>query len=391
MRILQLCKKSPTPQIDGESIAIHQISKSIVAKGHQLDILAMLTEKHAQYDVQGQLDDVSYSYVRVPAKIRALGAFKSIFSKTPYIIERFYSQEFLLALIQQLNKHKYDIIICEGVFLGPYLESIRNYSAAKVVLRAHNVEHVIWKRLAASYKNGLKRFYLRRIMVPQYTRYEEEVIQEMDALIPISPVDEAYFQGVTRNPIKCIPVALDIFEKAALPSRFSVGFLGGLDWQPNVDGVKWFLKEVWKPFVADGKNVQLQIAGRNTPKEMFSWDYNKVTVLGEVASAQAFLNSQSVIIVPLFSGSGMRVKIIEAMAFGKCILSTTIGAEGINCVDDEHILLSEYPQDWIRALEDLMTSSERVNRIGFAAKKLAEQEYCIGRYTKDLDVFLQGL
>ncbi len=391
MRILQLCKKSPTPQIDGESIAIHQISKSIVAKGHQLDILAMLTEKHAQYDRHGELNDVSYSYVRVPARIGAFGAFKRIFSKVPYIVDRFYSEDFLFALNQLLNKHKYDIIICEGVFLGTYLESIRKYSSARVVLRAHNVEHVIWKRLAASYQHGLKRFYLSRIMVPKFTRYEVQVIQDMDALIPISPVDEAYFQGLTKIPIQCIPVALDKYEKADLPRKFSVGFLGGLDWQPNVDGVKWFLNEVWKPFVADGKDVQLQIAGRNTPKEMFTWDYNKVTVLGEVASAKEFLNSQSIIVVPIFSGSGMRVKIIEAMAFGKCILSTKIGAEGIRCVDDEHIILGEHPQDWIKALEDLMNSSERVNRIGVAAKKLAEQEYSIGRYTGDLDVFLKRL
>ncbi len=391
MRILQLCKKSPTPQIDGESIAIHQISKSIVAKGHQLDILAMLTEKHAQYDRQGELNDANYSYVRVRTKISGLGAFRRIFSKIPYIVERFFNQEFLLALIQLLGKHKYDIIICEGVFLGPYLESIRKYSTAKVVLRAHNVEHIIWKRLAASYNIGFKRFYLRRIMVPQFTRYEAQVIQDMDALIPISPVDESYFQGLTKIPIKCIPVALDKYEKADLPRKFSVGFLGGLDWQPNVDGIKWFLNEVWKPFVADGKDAELQIAGRNTPKEMFSWDYKKVTVLGEVASAHTFLNSQSVIVVPIFSGSGMRVKIIEAMALGKCILSTTIGAEGIRCVDDEHIILSEYSHDWIKALKDLMTSSERVNRIGVAAKKLTEQEYSIERYTGDLDVFLQGL
>lgn len=377
--------------MDGESIAIHQITKSLVTQGHQVDVLAMLTSKHPNADESSELKTVQYTYVQVETSISVLGAFKSMFTKDPYIVERFQSNEFIVALAGQLNAQSYDVIICEGVFLGSYLDVIRKYSLAKVILRTHNIEHIIWKRLAKESKYGLKRFYLKRIMVPQFRQFEEQFIQKVDGVLPISPVDEEYVRKLSVKPILCIPVALDEFRSAPLPEKFSIGFLGGLDWQPNVDGLVWFLDKVWKPFVKKNKDVQLQIAGRNMPKAMFDWKYPNTSFLGEVPNAKSFLDEQSVLIVPVFSGSGMRVKIIEAMSQGKCVLSSPIGAEGIRCKHGQHILIGETPKEWRKALEDLMCSPDKISRLGDEALRLVKEEYSANTFAEKLHVFLRQL
>ncbi|MFT6012826.1 MAG: glycosyltransferase involved in cell wall biosynthesis [Chitinophagales bacterium] len=391
MRILQLCKKSPTPQRDGESVAIHQITKSFILKGDEVHVLSMLTSKHPNFDVSSELNGASYTYVKIPTEESIIAAFKSIFTQDPYIVERFYHNDFLLALIDKLNEQKYDVILCEGVFLGPYLDTIRKYSQAKVVLRAHNVEHVIWERLVPETKNWLKRVYLKRVMLPQFKHFEERFIKKVDAIVPISPIDEVYFSAFSKKPMLLIPAATDVFEVSVLPKVFSVGFIGGMDWQPNKEGVVWFLNEVWKPFVQDDKDVQLSIAGRNFPQEMLNWEYPKVSFMGEVPDAKVFVEQQSVIIAPIFSGSGMRVKIIEAMSLGKCVISSPVGAEGIQCENDKDILIAKEADQWIEALDQLWQSSDKLTRLGASANELAEREYSLSFYAEKLHVFLHNL
>lgn len=161
MRILQVCKKSPTPQKDGESIAIHQMTRALQTQGHQVDVLAMLTAKHPEKDEKTEWPSVGYSYVKVEAKVSAMGALKSVFTPIPYIVERFENDIFSSTLVDKLEGVKYDLILLEGVFLGVYFDICRKYSKAKIVLRAHNIEHLIWKRHMAELSKGLKRWYLQ--------------------------------------------------------------------------------------------------------------------------------------------------------------------------------------------------------------------------------------
>ncbi|MFT6686407.1 MAG: glycosyltransferase involved in cell wall biosynthesis, partial [Bacteroidia bacterium] len=151
------------------------------------------------------------------------------------------------------------------------------------------------------------------------------------------------------------------------------------------------LNEVWKPFVQDDKDVQLSIAGRNFPQEMLNWEYPKVSFMGEVSDAKVFVEQQSVIIAPIFSGSGMRVKIIEAMSLGKCVISSPVGAEGIQCENDKDILIAKEADQWIEALDQLWQSSDKLTRLGASANELAEREYSLSFYAEKLHVFLHNL
>ena len=392
MRILQVCKKSPTPQKDGESIAIHQMTRALQTQGHQVDVLAMLTAKHPEKDEKTEWPSVGYSYVKVEAKVSAMGALKSVFTPIPYIVERFVNDIFSSTLVDKLEGVKYDLILLEGVFLGVYFDVCRKNSKAKIVIRAHNIEHFIWRRHMAELPKGLKQWYLKHIMVPQFEIFEKELIKKIDGLIAISPVDLAFFAKETECPMISIPVAANLkqggVEKTS--AKFAVGFLGALDWQPNFLGLRWFLDEVWSKF-AVGKDVVFQVAGRNFPEEIYTWSFGQVELMGEIEDAEDFILNQQIIVVPVFSGSGMRVKVIEAMSMGKCVLSTSVGAEGIEVHNGEDILLADSPEHWLGLLEDLWLNQEKLKAIGDKAKENMYSTYSPDALAGRLQSFILAL
>lgn len=388
LKVLQLCKKSPTPQKDGESIAIHQLSKSLVHSGAELDVIAMLTAKHPWWDLKGELPGVSYQYLHVDSEISVYKAIKSIFASTPYFVSRFYAKSIKKSITRALQKKEYDVVILEGIFLSPYLELIRANSKAKVILRAHNVEHRIWERYAKEERNFFKRIYIQLVLKNQLANYERRKVKEMDGVIAISPVDEVYFKDLGVENIMVLPIAVEKILTSALPTSFSLGFLGSLDWLPNLRGVEWFLKEVWLDFQAKYPNAKISLAGRNFPSNFFNLPYKNLFVLGEIDDSSSFIAKQSVMIVPLFSGSGMRVKIIEAMGNGKCVLTTTIGAEGISYENQKNIYLAETKKEWLSALSDLYTNEEKLLEIGKRAANLAKEKYSLESHSKNLTEFL---
>ena len=391
MRILQLCKKSPTPQKDGESIAIHQVTKALCLIGGQVDVLAMLTTKHPKADKTAELKDVNYSYVSISTDISLPKAILSLPQKLPYIVSRFVDEHFEKSLIHLLQKNNYDYIVLEGVFLGLYLEAIKKHSAAKIVLRAHNVEHLIWKRLEEEEESWVKKAYLKHVEIDKFEKYEQDVIGSVDGVISISPIDNQYFIKEKAKNTLILPVCVEEVVQANLPATFSVGFLGGMDWLPNRKGVDWFLENVWPSFHKKFPSASFNLAGRNFPKDLMDLKIPGVVMQGEIENAHNFIGKQSLMIAPIFSGSGMRVKIIEAMSLGKVVLSTKIGAEGIAYKADQNILIADTAADWLAALERISQSKEALEQLGTNAKLLVEEVYLLSSHAAALQKFLKAL
>ena len=385
MKILQFCKKNPIPPKDGESIAIHQLSKAFVGNSCELTIFSLLTPKHKEAKNSIQLETVNYVYQKVNTNISYFDLIKNIFfSSNSYIIERFFSQNVKSKLVELLEKNDFDIVQLEGLFLGDYMKYIRKYSSAKIVLRAHNVEHQIWERLAEN-QTGLKKWYLNKIMIPRLKAFEEKVANEVDLIIPISKLDEVYFKKISQKPSFTLPAAYEIMEEIQpVPAVFSVGFIGGLDWMPNSEGVRWFLKYVWRTFSNTENEVSFNLAGRNFPKRYYDLKDQKLFIFGEVGDAQEFTNQNSIMIAPILSGSGMRIKIIEAMALGRTVISTSIGAEGIDYTDKLNIFIANTAEEWIETLNFLFQNQEKLMEVGAAAKDLIRKEHDINILGADL-------
>lgn len=380
MKILQLCKKFPYPQKDGESIAIANLSKSLVDLGCEVHLLAMNTARH--YVKLDELKDETAHYgkvfaVEVDNRLRPMDALNNLIKGTSYHVCRFESSHFEKNLTKLLRQEKYDVIQLETVYLAPYLDVIRANSDAVVAMRAHNVEHEIWERITENTSFPPKKWYLSHL-TKQLKSYEIENLNKYDLLIAISDDDLKKFKTLGyKNGAISTPVGLDISRYASkirtLPqSERSLSFIGSLDWQPNLEGLRWYIKYV-SPMV---KNAKLHIAGRNTPPEVEKYNQQSdIVVHGEVPNALDFISHHDIMIVPLLSGSGMRVKILEGMAMGKAVVTTSKGVEGIGAVDNEHILIADTAEDFARKINWAITHEEEAKRIGEKAHEFIKEHF----------------
>jgi glycosyltransferase involved in cell wall biosynthesis len=397
MRILQLCNKPPNPAKDGGCIAMNNITNGLIDSGHEVQILTIETHKHPLVTEKlsdKYKEDTEIQSVFVDTKVNLVDAFSNLVTSDSYNISRFFSTDFDLALIHILRKKKFDIIHLESLFMTPYINTIRRYSKAKVVLRSHNLEYMIWERMASGSKNVAKRAYLG-LLARQLKKYELSVINEVDGIAAISSEDAKKYAALgCETPMITIPFGIDLHmympkpEKCEFPTLFH---LGSMDWSPNIEGVNWFLENSWETINKELPDLKLYLAGRNMPKWLMESDIKNVEVIGEINSAANFMNSKSVMLVPLLSAGGMRVKIIEGMALGKTIISTRIGAEGIDYEDMKNIVIADTPEDYVNTVKQIVSDENLCKTIGKNARTLVEEKYDNKLLTENLVYFYREL
>ena len=381
MRILQLCNKPPNPPTDGGCIAMNNITHGLIESGHQVKVLAIETHKHKL-----RSEDLSNYYrkhtgiesVFVDTKINIIDAFSSLVTSDSYNISRFFSPDFDIKLTSLLQREKFDVVQLESLFMTPYIGTIRRLSKSKIILRSHNLEYIIWERMAQFSKNKAKRTYLK-LLAKQLKKYEMSVINEVDGIAAISIEDEKKYQKLgCRSSIVTIPFGLNIENYTPVPNHgddLSLFHLGSMDWLPNLEGVNWFLNEIWDKIHHDQPDLKLYLAGRKMPKSFKTDEGKNCEVIGEVDDANEFMNSKSIMLVPLLSAGGMRVKIIEGMALGKTIVSTKVGAEGIDYETNENILIADTPDEFVKIINELAEDKEKCAKIGKSARVLIEEKY----------------
>lgn len=404
MKILQVCKKFPFPAKDGETIAIFNCTKSFVQLGHEVTILGMSTPKHTinKKDIPEWFSKmVKYDIVYVDTSLKVVDAFKNLFKKTSYNIDRFYCKNFENKLIENLRENQYDIIQLEGLYLTPYLSVIRKYSNAPVAMRSHNVEFEIWERISENIKSGAKKVYVK-FLAERMKSYETNHVNHYDFLIPITHRDGEKFKYLgCEIPVYPLPAGVDFealnghakqYQSAVNNNLPKIFFLGAMDWIPNQHGVTWFLEKVWKKVIKHEPNAEIFIAGRNFPSNMFEQNSKNIHIIGEVENAIEFMNDKSIMVVPLFSGSGMRIKIIEAMAIGKTVISTSIGAEGIDYENSKNIIIADNEISFSEAILKCLREVSYAENIAKNGMLLIKDKYNNEILTKGLiDLYKQNV
>lgn len=263
--------------------------------------------------------------------------------------------------------------------MGMYIPIIREYSDAKISLRAHNIEHEIWQRTVDLQKSGLKKEYLK-IITKRIKNLKLNLLNKYDLLVPITERDAIVFNKLGNNkPTHITPTGIDISELKPDNSNIeypSIFHIGALDWIPNQEGIIWFLDNVLPNLLEKHPTLKFYIAGRNAPQSFIN-KLNKpnIVFVGEVDNAYDFMNSKAVMIVPLLSGSGMRIKIIEGMALGKTIISSSIGTEGISSTHDKNILIANTPQEFLNEVEKTLINKEFFEGIGENAIKFVKENF----------------
>lgn len=396
MKVLFVCNKSPWPPKEGGPIAMNNLIEGLIERGHKVKVLAAITNKYSI-----NINDVPADYRKktglelafINLQIKPVKAFLNLFSTKSYHVERFISADFEKKLIDILKKESFDIVQIEMLYMSPYLELIRKYSNAKVVLRAHNIEHIIWKRVAIEEKNIPKKRYLRHL-ANTLEKYERTILNQYDGIIPITRKDSIFFSNETDVPVEPISFGVDFkkipFHSDVVPEH-ALFHIGSMNWIPNIEGVKWFLNDVWPEVSKQFPKLKIYLAGRETPEWLKNIKLKNVNVLGEVSDAYAFMESKTISVAPLFSGSGIRIKIIESMAMGKAVIATTIGAEGINYTNGENILIADTKKEFVKAIKKLYKDKKLALTIGQNARELVQKEHNIKETAQQLENFYEKM
>jgi len=378
MKILQLCLRSPYPPADGGTIAMYNMAMSLKKANARVKIVAFNTKKHF-VDPAKMPDDFVASFnpelVFLDATVKIFPALLNLVGQKSYNVSRFNTKLFNDTLVQILDREQFDIIQLESLFMTPYLKTIRSKSKAPVILRSHNVEFLIWQRLASSEKNSIKKWYIE-LLSARLKKYETGIVNKLDGIIALTDEDKnLYLQMGCTVPVKVSPIGLDTENyntNLNIKNDLAIVHLGSMDWLPNIEGVDWFLNNVYPKLKIQFGNVPVFLAGKNMPERIFNLAGNNLKIDGRIDDAKKYLFDKQIMIVPLLSGGGMRVKIIEGMAMGKTIISTSVGAEGIRYENGKDLLIADTPEAFFEAISKCLKNPEMAFAIGNHARKLAE-------------------
>ncbi len=362
---------------------MNQITRGLLDRGISVKVMAIApsgSESTLGKVTRNYIKETGFEFFPVNTRVRPVSAFFNLFSGKSYNITRFYCSKLATRLAELLKQESFDIIQLEGLYLTPYIHVIRQHTGAPLLFRSHNIEHFIWERMAASARNPLKRLYLK-ILTARLRKYEMRTVHQVDGLIAISPVDMRFFEkNGFSHPAVTIPVGIGsdmaAFEET-VPEANTIFHLGSMDWRPNQDGISWFIEKVWPIIKQRNPEIRFVLAGKNIPEQFYNYHGGNIIVAGEVPDAAKFMQEHALMVVPLRSGGGMRVKIVEGMAAGKAIVSTSIGAEGIDCTHGENILLADTPMEMAESVLYCFSNPAFIKTLGKSARVFALENHLI--------------
>ena len=380
MNILFLCKKVPFPPTDGESIVIMNDLKVLKVLGHKVNLFCLNTKKHwvdtKGYRERSLWDDFQTEAMDTnsfPTLVKAL------WSAAPFQIARFYNSD-IDSYIDNFVKHKeIDLIIYQGLAMTQYQRSTK----CKKIYRVHNMEFKVWSMLATQSKNYLKKQF-NHCLSKSLKFYEEYALKDFSGAITLSYEEKNGLQEFyTKMKMTTIPISINSenrFQYSA--EKKGLLFMGSLDWQPNREGLDWFLQNVYPAL----NNIPLTIAGKGD----FKCDVENVTIIPNYESTEELLANHRFMIVPLLSGAGIRIKILEAMKFGMPLISTKIGAEGIECHQGS-MMCEDAAENWITHIQLIYNQYNLLLDMSKKAKVSFESHYSEKAISSKWDIFLNGL
>ena len=396
MKIIWVKAGGLVPLDAGGKIRSYHIAKEL-AKIHEVTLFTFYVEE--PNDEHHTLTSVFHKVVTHPLKVstgrgfgEAISYLKSFFASLPYSITKYCRPEVAQHLRKVLAAEKYDVILCD--FLSP-APVIPFDIGIPVVIFTHNVEAMIWKRHWEVATNPIWKFVFKR----EYEKMRAAECHYLNAsrhVLTVSDTDTALFaKDINATKISTIPTGVDIdyFKPDGIEEGDSLVFTGSMDWMPNEDGILYFVEEILPLIRKQRPATRLMIVGRKPGskiKALASTDRG-IKVTGRVDDIRPYIAKGSVYVVPIRVGSGTRLKIFEAMAMGKAIVSTTIGAEGLPVTSGSDIVLADSPQHFANEVCRLLGSQDERTRIGHGARKLVEEKYSWTAVAKDVDRVLSSI
>lgn len=387
MRILFLSQLIPHPLDAGPKVRSYYVLRHLAAAGHEVTLLAFSRESDTAASVAHLREFCAvHSVPMVRSRWRdAYHAARSLPAGIPFLIARDHVPAMMSKVKELAAPGAFDAIHADQLWMAPYALAARASAGAplpRLVVDQHNAVFLIPQRLAESGRGAAAGWLLRR-EARLMRRYEQETCRRFDEVVWVSAEDCAAV-GLPEPPAgprsRLIPICVDPWGAPALRRAANarrVTFLGGLHWPPNAAGIRWFVRDVWPRVRAAVPDAVLTVIGKSPPGDLWrdSQAFDGIEVTGYVDDPAPYLAETAVFIVPLHAGGGMRVKILDAWVWGLPVVSTSIGAEGINDLSGGELLLADSPAEFAAAVTRVMRDPELAARLAAAGRRKVEERY----------------
>ena len=374
-KILMISYRFPYPLIDGSRIRIYNVGK-ILAEKYQVDLLAINEGKIAIGDIEETEKIfnkvVPFSFNPIWFKLNTL---KGLFSKNSLQIYYHYFKK----VQEWINQHytEYDLIFCVHIRMTKYLEKIKNITKVIDFIDATSINYQEAQKNSA----GLWRF-IYPIENKRTLSYELKMLKEFDKVFITSPFDKQYLVDNSQNVIDNLIIIPNGVKEELLTRKNNfkeekwIVFLGKMNYSPNVDSVIYFANKIFPLIIKIEDDLKFIIVGSNPTKEVLKLGRRKnIEVTGFMDDPYEYLEKAKIIVAPLRFGAGTQYKILEAMALGKVVVTTSKGARGISGEDGKHFIIVDNEKEMAKKILDLIHDKLKRDRIGNNAKKLINSKY----------------
>ncbi|MBN2084319.1 MAG: glycosyltransferase [Anaerolineales bacterium] len=374
MKILFLAPKIPWPATDGSRIALYELIRHMTARGHQAAFLGFGNPGAAD-EFRTRAGVTWAKAIPHDTSTNYLNAALAVLSPMPYTPSKYRSGAMTAAVREAFREQRFDLVHLEGTHMAHYLGLVQGLGV-QAILRLQNVEWILEERYARTAVFPLNVYV--RVQAGRMRAFETRACRQADLCVAITQEDAERILAIAPDASVAVsPAGVDLERYYPQPMSEEPGtivFVGALDWPPNADAIRWFRTKVWPRIAQEEPTARWIVVGKSPPADILHWpeEDRNIEVTGFVDDVRPHLHRASVVIVPLRSGGGMRLKILEAMAAGKTVVSTPMGAEGISAGNGEEIILADADRSYgVEVVRLLRQPSER-KRIGKAARAWAE-------------------
>ena len=379
MRILWVKADKLLPVHSGGNIRTYYVLRHLAQK-HELTFYSYyggegdpVYERELQQHLPGSVA-ICTGKRELSGLARVIDYAKHLGNEPPYAVSRFADATVQRQLGAWFRENKFDVAVCD--FLDAAINFPKDLSIPSVLFQ-HNVEAEIWRRHAETAGNPIKK-KMYGLEFGKMVRYEEAEVRRFHHVVAVSENDRDLMARWTDpSHITVIPTGVDLAQYKPDPNAAEPGplvsFVGAMDWEPNIDGVEYFCSEIFPAIKAEVSEARFRIVGRNPDRRVARWASDSIEVTGRVPSVVEHLRQSAVVIVPLRIGGGTRLKIYEAMATAKAVVSTTVGAEGLDIHHGRDIMLADDAKSFAQAVIMLLRDRDLRRRYEKAAAETAAQ------------------
>jgi glycosyltransferase involved in cell wall biosynthesis len=390
MRVLLLTQVLPYPPDSGPKVKTYHVLKYL-AQQHQVTLVSFVRDSDKPEYIR-HLESLCERVVTVPITrspvrdLQFLG--QSLLKSQPWMMLRDERPEMRAALQELAASNQFDVVHADQLNMGQYALPFKN---SRKVLDLHNALWVLYKRLAETLPPTKPMKYILLRDWRLLKQYEGDMCRTFDAVTAVSQEDrDSLREAGARDDIVVIPIAIDTDEQVQIPRQPTgphIVHIGTMYWPPNIDGITWFLDEIYPRIKQQVPDVRCTLIGARPPASITdrAKDDPSLTVTGYVEDPMSYLRDSSMMVVPLRAGGGMRVKILNALAQGIPMVSTTVGCEGIAVKNGEDILIADEPDTFADAAVRLLTNVGLNASITHSGRQTAEQKYDYRQACRPLD------